>query len=567
MRVRGWVLDGVLGVLAAVAVVVSAWQLEAGRAGLAMRDIAVGATPVTVVHRADLDAPAPVVVIAHGFAGARQLMQPFAFALARAGYVAVSFDFIAHGAHPESLPAEIEGVGGAADRLIDQLAAVSEAARALPESDGRHALLGHSMATDLIARAMAAAGPRPEAVVALSLFSPEVTAVSPPNMLVVTGGWEVGLTAEALRVLNLTANALARPDEAIPANARMVAEAGAAAEARRRVAEGDGSGFRDGPAILEPLAGEGDSVGAMAEGTARRVVFAEGVEHIGVLFDPEGQVAAIDWLDRAFGIAREGPVEPDVRGPWIGLLFAGLLLGARPLSRLMPRLAVPPAGAGARWGWLIAIAAVPAVLAPMIVVAFPSRVMPIVLGDYLAKHFFVQGVLTGLALWLAARRGLVAWPDFRVAGRPALWLAAGAVGGWVLLVFALTLHRHAFPFVPTPDRALIIPVLALALIPWFLADEWLTRAAPGGTGTGARALAYAATKVVFVLSLALAVFLDTERLFFLMIVAPVILVFFLVYGCISQWAMRATGHPFVAAGGIALALAWSIAVSFPLFAL
>ena len=60
--------------------------------------------------------------------------------------------------------------------------------------------------------------------------------------------------------------------------------------------------------------------------------------------------------------------------------------------------------------------------------------------------------------------------------------------------------------------------------------------------------------------------LDFERLFFLAIIVPVIVLFFIVHGLFSGWAYRATGHPWV--GGIANAFvfAWAIGVTFPLVA-
>ncbi len=87
---------------------------------------------------------------------------------------------------------------------------------------------------------------------------------------------------------------------------------------------------------------------------------------------------------------------------------------------------------------------------------------------------------------------------------------------------------------------------------YFLADEWLTRGrhAPWGF--------YALTKLLFALSLALAVALDLEQLFFLIIITPMIVAFLVVYGLFSTWAYRATGHP--AVGGIANALAFAIVI-------
>ncbi len=67
------------------------WQLESTTAGLSISRTSVGETPVTV-FRAESTASAPVVVIAHGFAGSQQLMQPFAATLARNGFIAVTYD-------------------------------------------------------------------------------------------------------------------------------------------------------------------------------------------------------------------------------------------------------------------------------------------------------------------------------------------------------------------------------------------------------------------------------------------------------------------------------------------
>ena len=95
-------------------------------------------------------------------------------------------------------------------------------------------------------------------------------------------------------------------------------------------------------------------------------------------------------------------------------------------------------------------------------------------------------------------------------------------------------------------------------LPYFLADEWISR------GPGAAAGGYAFTKLCFLLSLALAIGLDVRRLFFLIIIVPVILMFFVVYGLFSSWSFARTRHPLVGAVANAVAFAWAIAVVFPL---
>jgi hypothetical protein len=100
--------------------------------------------------------------------------------------------------------------------------------------------------------------------------------------------------------------------------------------------------------------------------------------------------------------------------------------------------------------------------------------------------------------------------------------------------------------------------MLLGTMLFFLADEWLTR------GVGAARGAYAVSKILFVVSLAAAVALDPYRLFFLIIIVPVIVPFLAVFGLWSGWIYRRTWHPLVAGIGNALIFAWAIGTTFPL---
>ena len=64
----------------------------------------------------------------------------------------------------------------------------------------------------------------------------------------------------------------------------------------------------------------------------------------------------------------------------------------------------------------------------------------------------------------------------------------------------------------------------------------------------------------------LAVAVNASQLFFLVIIIPVILLLFVVYGLFAEWAYRRTGHPLVGAVASAVSFAWLIAVSFPVMA-
>jgi hypothetical protein len=287
-------------------------------------------------------------------------------------------------------------------------------------------------------------------------------------------------------------------------------------------------------------------------GTVREGVVVAGVEHIGVIYATETLAATRAWLARSFGRDAAGPI--DARGGWIGLLFLGLVVLCWPLAALLPRIAAVAPAAKLGWRRVWPVVVLPALATPLLLRLVPTNFLPLLLGDYLAVHFVVYGALTALAL--AWRRIPVARPD----ALRRLVPAALSVAAWQVLAFGLPLEAYVTAFVPVGPRVWLVGAMLLATLPWFAADELFTRA------PGAPRFLYAATKAAFLVSLAIAVALDLRRLFFLIIIIPVILVLFVVYGLISRWVFRATGHPLVAAFGNAVALAWAIAVTFPMVA-
>ncbi len=500
-----WLVAGIALALVILALV----KLTAPLAGLEITTARVGETPVTVFAPAGAP-PGPAVVIAHGFAGSEVLMRAFAMTLAQNGYTAVTFDFLGHGRHPEPIRGDVRTGEGVMEAMIGQLREVAAFARARSGSE-RVAVLGHSMASDLVVRFAQAEGDGVAAVVAVSMFAPTLDAESPNNLLVIVGSLE----AQALK------------DEAIRAVRLVAGEA----------------------------AVEGVTHGDFSAGTARRAVYAAGVEHVAVLYSSEGLRETVRWLDATFG--REGAVRIAGLGPWIALLFFGLVLLARPLARLLPVVADPPLGAGLPWRRLWLAALLPAVLTPILLRFVPTDLLPLLLGDYLVTHFALYGVLTWAVLhFFQAPRGaddLVPLVDH---GR--LALAALAVLLYAVLVVGLSIDRFVTVFLPIPERLPLVLAMLLGTLPYFLADEWLTRGPSAARG------AYPLTKLAFLLSLAFAIALDFERLFFLAMIVPVILAFFIVYGLFSAWAYRRTGHPFTAGLANAVAFAIAIAVTFPM---
>jgi len=132
------------------------------------------------------------------------------------------------------------------------------------------------------------------------------------------------------------------------------------------------------------------------------------------------------------------------------------------------------------------------------------------------------------------------------------------VATYSIFAFGAPLGRYVLSFSLVPEQVPLILAALAGTLPFFLADEWLTR------GQGAARGSYSVTKLLFLISLAIAVALNVKELFFLIPIIPVILILFIVYGFFSGWVNRRTGNPLVGGAANALAFACAIAVAFPL---
>jgi hypothetical protein len=286
--------------------------------------------------------------------------------------------------------------------------------------------------------------------------------------------------------------------------------------------------------LVDPAAVEGTTV--TSGDVARRVVVAPGVEHVGVLYSATGLREARDWLDATFGQAGAGPVVTP--GLWILALLVGIVVLFRPLARLLP---VGPARPDVPDRRFWAAVLVPAVGVPLVAVLVYRPFLPVLVADYLMIH---------LALFGAAQLAILrVWPLPRV-----VWVAVLALAVWGLAVFGLAVDRYAASFMPTAQRLWIIAALALGTVPFMLADSLVA------VGGWRRLVA----RLMFLASLAAAAFMDLERLLFVLIILPVIALFFLILGPLGRWVARQSGAG--AAGlGLGIILAWALGVSFPLF--
>jgi hypothetical protein len=429
--------------------------------------------------------------------------------LARNGYVAATFDFAGHGRNTEPLAGGVADMDRSTKMLLTEIGAVVAFARALPGTDRRLALVGHSMASDLVVQ-YAMQDPEIEATVALSLFGRDVTTTSPKNLLVIDGAWEAPMLTDAgFRIVGMAAGGTAQ---------------------------------------------EGLTYGDVTQGAGRRFVLARGAEHIGVIYSHDALDETLAWMNETF--ARHDAGFIDRRGKWLGLLFAGLVLLAFPASRLLPVLSGRPLGASLGWRRFAPIAIAPAILTPLLLWKLPTDFLPILLGDYLVVHFALYGLLTSAGLRLA--RGKKGQDTHAAPGTKGVAVVAVAVSAFYILVLGSPIDAYVTSFAPSGLRWPLIPAIFCGTALYFLADEWLTRGPQAASG------GYAFTKLCFVLSLVIAVALNPQKLFFLVIIVPVIFVLFIVYGLVSKWVYARTGDPRAGALGAAIGLAWAIAVTFPI---
>jgi len=483
-----------VGLLALFLILASVFMLERERVGLDITSTAVGTTPVTLYQKPG--ATGPAVVVAHGFAGSRQIMQAYSLRLAQAGYRVLAFDFEGHGRNPQPMRGDVTRIDGTTVFLVAETRRVIAAARALPGVTGV-SLLGHSMATDILVRASIEereAGHPVDAVVAMSMFSQAVSATEPPRLVVISGEWEQALRGFGLEYLHQ----------------------------------------------VDPTKGEGEL--ATNGAVERLAVVAPHVEHVGVLYSPAAVTAARDWLDATYQRVSSRAVGS--MGVWILTLLVGIVLALHPLVALLPKQAEPPAISNRRF-WLAVT--LPAIVVPLVMTRFQTDFLPVLVADYLMLHLAAYGILqiTLLRGWRVLRGPLP------VAGL-ALFLL------WGLGAFGLALDRYAASYWPSPERLLIIAVLALGTVPALLADALVTEAGH------ARFWRRLVARLFLFGSFGLAAALDFDRLMFLLIALPLFLLFMLIHGLMGRWVARREGA--LAAGlGMGLCLAWVLGVCFPLF--
>ena len=284
---------------------------------------------------------------------------------------------------------------------------------------------------------------------------------------------------------------------------------------------------------------EGDTA---VNGTVyRKAVAAPYSEHVSVLHSRVARAEALSWLDRTYGRTSDVTILPT---GWAILgTFAGLVLIGLALARQLPNLAVTVQPLSRRQ--MAAVVMLPAVFTPLIGSLIQPSVLPVLIADDLALHLAIYGAIQLGMIWF-----------WRVGQWHVSLSTILAVLVWSA-VFGFALDRYAADFTPIPSRLLIIAAMLLGTAPFMIADAQITTHA----GPLFRGLARAG----FFVSLGIAISLNVEELFFLIMVAPVLVLYFVIFGSVGrQVALRA--GPLSSGIALGVVLAWALGVSFPLFA-
>ncbi|HEY9656337.1 MAG TPA: alpha/beta fold hydrolase, partial [Crinalium sp.] len=185
---------GRLGLLIlAILLVVSSWLgIAVARSGLEVRSLQREGLPL--LYLAPQGAKTvPGILVAHGFAGSKQLMLGYGHVLAHAGYAVMLWDFDGHGANGSRLQR---------NKLQQNLDVALQALLEQPQVDPKRlALLGHSMGSGIVMTAGISNLNRFAATVAVSPTGAAVTPQTPRNLQLQAGSGEGRFISNAERLL------------------------------------------------------------------------------------------------------------------------------------------------------------------------------------------------------------------------------------------------------------------------------------------------------------------------------------------------------------------------------
>jgi dienelactone hydrolase len=360
--------------LLAILLIVSSWLgIAAARSQLKLGSLQREGVPLMYLAPRQGKA-VPGVLVAHGFAGSKQLMLGYGHIFAHAGYAVMLWDFDGHGANGTRLQRY---------KLQQNLDVALQALVQQPEVDShRLALLGHSLGSGIVMTAGVNTPDRFAATIAVSPTGAEVTPQAPRNLQLQAGSGEERFVTNAQQLL---------------------ARAG----------------------------GENPN---LAAGKGRELVVIPGVEHITILFSDGSHQAALRWLDATFERTHNSQYV-DRRIGWYGLHLLGWLLGLAAVAPLIreAQTAAVKMSPSRRWvGLFIAPLAAVAGLVLLEGRATLQDLGGIQVGGAVGVWFLIAG-LAWLSVLTPLPRPTLRTVGLGIALFAFLWLAFGAMAQVVWL--------------------------------------------------------------------------------------------------------------------------------------
>jgi pimeloyl-ACP methyl ester carboxylesterase len=471
----------------------------------------------------------PAMIVAHGFSGCKELMQFIGAEIGRRGVRTLLFDFSGHGASPVPfLPPTNVDFSQVVNRNVGQIERIYSYIRdKMPEAPV--GVLGHSMGSGAITF-FAAKHPELKATIPVSPVGDlPVDKTMPRNLLALVGQRDIPISISSAWQLLRQAN-----------------------------------GNENAPTET--------TLGDFAKGTARRMKVLKGLDHISILYAPATVKEITDWIDRCFGTEGPAQIRTAERLRWTGVglvaAFSALFPYARLLTGALGVAGKNPKASGFKLSdhagaiaWLLG-----SQFASVLVwnKAKLPKLVRLQLGDYIAAFFGLSGVISwaGLLLFGQGRLKLTEMAQGGQGGTAAkakAWLAL-PFDMWLFtyLVLGRFSRRTWMGFTLTPPRRKAMALIVPAMLPYFLADEYVYRRVGGWKGYGLSMLG----KLGVIAALLLAVRLKPE-LSFLVILLPVMLLTFALFGFYSLWQYQ-QGHDFVTTAVFqTLVFAWMVSTLFP----
>ncbi|MDA9719223.1 alpha/beta fold hydrolase [Betaproteobacteria bacterium] len=242
-------------------------------------------TPVTITGKTVPSGK--LVILAHGFAGSTEFMRALAVALATDGHIVIRFDFLGHGKNKIPFSGDVKSKNGPTKQFVNQLNQVINGYKERYNSS-KVVLIGHSMASDIIIRATQERDDI-ESVIAISSYTDEIPKNDFPNLLVMNGEWEKGLTNKTLDLFNKIGINNPKVDKIY---------------------------------------------GEFLSNNARKLIVIPGADHVGILYAKKTQLEILNWISSS---KEKFENKTNAIGTWALGVFGNLFLLPLLLSTLLKK--------------------------------------------------------------------------------------------------------------------------------------------------------------------------------------------------------------------------------------